>query len=59
MSGNAPFVVFYVIAAVFVASSLFGRRLATGQVVKMALLWAAIFVAAIAIAVALEAYGLF
>jgi hypothetical protein len=59
VSGNAAFVVFYVVAAVFVASSLFGRRLAAGQVAKMALAWVAIFVVAIAMAVTLEAFGLF
>jgi aspartyl protease family protein len=56
VSDNAPYIVFYVLAAVFVASSLIGRRLPVGQTVKLALAWVAIFVAAIAIAVFLRAY---
>jgi aspartyl protease family protein len=35
--------IWYVLAIVFVASSLIGRRLAWGSVLKMALLWVAIF----------------
>jgi aspartyl protease family protein len=54
VSGNAPYVVFYVLAAVFVASSLIGRRLPVGRTVKMALAWIAIFIVAIAIAVFLR-----
>jgi aspartyl protease family protein len=56
VSDNAPYVVFYVLAAVFVASSLIGRRLPVGQTVKMALAWIAIFIVAIAFAVLLKAY---
>jgi aspartyl protease family protein len=56
VSGNAPYVVFYVLAAVFVASSLIGRRLPVGRTVKMALAWIAIFIVAIAIAVFLRAW---
>ncbi len=56
MSDNAPYVVFYVLAAVFVASSLIGRRLAVGQTLKMVLAWTAIFIVAIAVAVFLRAY---
>ena len=56
MSDNAPYVVFYVLAVVFVASSLIGRRLPVGQTVKMALAWIAIFIVAITIAVFLRAY---
>ncbi len=56
MSGNAPYVVFYIVAALFVASSLIGRRLPVGETAKMALAWIAIFVVAIAIAVFLRAY---
>jgi aspartyl protease family protein len=58
VSDNAPYVVFYVLAAVFVASALVGRRLPVGQTVKMALAWVAIFIVATVIAVALRAYGL-
>ncbi len=53
MNGNGPYVVFYVAAAVFVATSLIARRLTTRQMVKMLLAWVAIFAVAIAIAVAL------
>lgn len=56
MNDNAPYVVFYVLAAVFVASSLIGRQLPVGQSVKMALAWVAIFIVAIAVAVFLKAY---
>lgn len=56
MNDNAPYVVFYVLAAVFVASSLIGRRLPVGQSVKMVLAWVAIFIVAIAVAVFLRAY---
>ena len=51
--GEAPYVVFYVIAAVFVASALFPRRIPMAKAAKMALAWVAIFAVAIAIAVAL------
>jgi hypothetical protein len=56
MTDNAPYIVFYVLAAVFVVSSLIGRRLPVGQSVKMALAWIAIFIVAIAVAVFLRAY---
>lgn len=56
MSGNAPYLVFYVVAALFVASSLIGRRLPVGQAVRMALAWIAIFIAAIMLVVFLRAY---
>ena len=56
MSGSGPYIVFYVIAAVFVATSLIGRRLPIGKAVKMGLAWIAIFAVAIAIAVALGAH---
>jgi hypothetical protein len=55
MNGNAPYIVFYVIAAAFVATSLIGRRLPVGKTIWMGLAWVAIFVVAIAIAVALGA----
>lgn len=56
MNDRAPYIVFYVLAAVFVASSLIGRRLPVGQSVKIGLAWIAIFIVAIAIAVFLRAY---
>lgn len=56
MSDNAPYIVFYALAAVFVASSLIGRRMPVGPTVKMALAWIAIFIVAIMIAVFLKAY---
>jgi aspartyl protease family protein len=56
VSGNAPYVVFYIVAALFVASSLIGRRLPVGETAKMALAWIAIFFVAVAIAVFLRAY---
>lgn len=46
MSGDGPHIVFYVLAIVLVASSLFGIRLAPGKALKMALAWVAIFGAA-------------
>jgi predicted aspartyl protease len=55
MSGDAPYLVFYVVAAVFVATALIGRRLPLGRAIKMGLAWIAIFLVAIAIAVALGA----
>jgi aspartyl protease family protein len=54
MNGNAPYVVFYLVAAVFVASALIGRRLPVGRMVKMALAWVAIFLVAIGIVLALS-----
>jgi aspartyl protease family protein len=56
VNDRAPYIVFYVLAAVFVASSLIGRRLPVGQSVKIGLAWIAIFIVAIAIAVFLRAY---
>ena len=56
MSGNAPYVVFYAVAAVFVASALIGRRIPMAKAAKMALAWVAIFMVAIAIAVFLGAW---
>ncbi|HEU4810437.1 MAG TPA: hypothetical protein VFS69_07275 [Sphingomicrobium sp.] len=56
MSGNAPYVVFYAVAAVFVASALIGRRIPMAKAAKMAITWVAIFVVAIAIAVFLGAW---
>ena len=55
MNGDAPYLVFYVVAAVFVATALIGRRLPLGRAVKMGLAWIAIFLIAIAIAIALGA----
>jgi aspartyl protease family protein len=49
MGDNAPYIVFYVVAAVFVASSLFGRGLKLGKAAKMALAWLAIFAVVFAI----------
>ena len=43
MSDEGPYVVYTIIAAVFVASSLFGMRLPIGKALKMALAWVAIF----------------
>ena len=43
MSDDGPYLVYAVIAAVFVASSLFGMRLPIGKALKMALAWVAIF----------------
>ncbi|HEY0164030.1 MAG TPA: TIGR02281 family clan AA aspartic protease, partial [Sphingomicrobium sp.] len=43
MSDDGPYLVWAVIAAVFVASSLIGMRMPVGKVVKMALAWVAIF----------------
>ena len=39
MGDNAPYIVFYVLAAVFVASGLIGRRVPLGNAAKMALAW--------------------
>ena len=46
MSDEGPYVVYTIIAAVFVASSLFGMRLPIGKALKMALAWVAIFAVA-------------
>ena len=43
MDDKGPYVVYYVIAAVFVASSLIGMRQPIGKTLKMALAWVAIF----------------
>lgn len=56
MRSDAPYLVFYIVAAVFVATALVGRRLAVGTAVKMALAWIAIFAVAIAVAVMLGAH---
>jgi len=56
VSDKAPYVVFYAIAGVFVASALIGRRIPMGKAARMALAWVAIFIVAIAIAVFLGAY---
>ena len=53
MSAEGPYIVYYVIAAVFVASALLGRRIPMAKAMKMALAWVAIFAVAIAIALAL------
>ena len=56
MGEKGPYIVFYIAAAVFVASALVGRQLPVGQAVKMALAWIIIFLVAITIAVFLGAY---
>lgn len=43
MSEDGPYLVYTIVAAVFVASSLIGMRLPIGQALKMALAWVAIF----------------
>ena len=43
MNDNGPYLVFYVMAAVFVASSLFAMRMPLAKALKMALAWVAIF----------------
>ena len=43
MDDKAPYVVFYVVAAVFVATALIGRRIPLGKAAKMGLAWIAIF----------------
>lgn len=43
MDDKGPYVVYYVIAAVFVASSLIGMRQPVGKTLKMVLAWVAIF----------------
>ena len=50
-----PYLIFYVVAAVFVASALVGRGLPVGKTVKMALAWVAIFIVAITVAVFVRA----
>lgn len=55
MSEQAPYIVFYMIAAVFVASALLSRRIPMARAAKMALVWVAIFAVVIAVAVAIGA----
>jgi aspartyl protease family protein len=43
MEGHGPYIAFYVLAAVFVASSLIGMRQPIGKTLKMVLAWVAIF----------------
>lgn len=43
MEEKGPYIVYYVIAAVFVASSLIGMRQPIGKTMKMLLAWVAIF----------------
>ena len=43
MEEKGPYIVYYVIAAVFVASSLIGMRQPIGKTLKMVLAWVAIF----------------
>jgi aspartyl protease family protein len=43
VSDNAPYIVFYSAAIVFVASALLGRRLPLGKTMKMVAAWIAIF----------------
>jgi len=59
MGDNGPYIVFYIVAAVFVASALVGRQLPLGQTVKMILAWIAIFAIVTAIFVFLRAWGVF
>jgi len=43
MNEKSPYIIYYVIAAVFVASSLIGMRQPIGKTLKMVLAWVAIF----------------
>ena len=43
MEERGPYIIYYVVAAVFVASSLIGMRQPIGKTMKMALAWVAIF----------------
>ena len=43
MSDNGPSIIFYIVAIVFVASSLVGMRQPIGKTLKMGLAWVAIF----------------
>ena len=43
MEERWPYIIYYVVAAVFVASSLIGMRQPIGKTMKMALAWVAIF----------------
>jgi aspartyl protease family protein len=49
MGANGPYIVFYVVAAVFVASSLIGRRTPLSTTLKMTLAWIGIFAVAFAL----------
>jgi aspartyl protease family protein len=49
MGTNGPYIVFYVVAAVFVASSLIGRRTPLSTTLKMTLAWIGIFAVAFAL----------
>lgn len=46
MNEEGPYLVYTIVAAVFVASSLFAMRLPIGKALKMALAWVAIFAVA-------------
>lgn len=46
MNDHGPQIVFYIVAIVFVASSLFGMRQPIGKTFKMALAWFAVFAVA-------------
>ncbi|QNP46682.1 hypothetical protein H9L14_06255 [Sphingomonas sediminicola] len=43
MEERGPYIIYYVVAAVFVASSLIGMRQPIGKTLKIALAWVAIF----------------
>lgn len=43
MEERGPYIIYYVVAAVFVASSLIGIRQPIGKTLKLALVWMAIF----------------
>lgn len=43
MNDNSPYIVYYALGAVFVASALFGMRQPIGKTLKMALAWVLIF----------------
>jgi aspartyl protease family protein len=43
MEERGPYIIYYLVAAVFVASSLIGMRQPIGKTMKMALAWVAIF----------------
>ena len=43
MSNNGPSIVFYIVAIVFIASSLVGMRQPIGKTLKMVLVWVAVF----------------
>ena len=49
MGANGPYIVFYVVAAVFVASALIGRRTPLSTTLKMSLAWIGIFAIAFAL----------